>query len=424
MFRCTASAACVLLVGALGVAGAAQERRVEQTPEQDSAQALFLLGHTKEQARDLVGAAAAYERALQRSPNLPAAHDRLGYVRGQLGQTDAALEHFARAVELQPGFFDAQYHLGATRWWTRDIDGARAPLEAAVGSVPTMRRRATTWASFSDNKARSRKRSNSSANQSPCRRASPPRTCSSVSRFSNGAIIDDAVAHLKTAVDIDPSSIDARNSLGLALMQSGRADAAIETLRQLVRDHPDDNTARLNLGTTLLQKADLSGAIAVFTELLKRDPSNALAQYNLGVAHKQQDDFERAEAALRRATALPARRRRRPSRSASCCGRQAAAPKRRRVSRGLARRPEIRRRALHAGHGAEQQGAIDEALAAAPRAVESAPTSSKHIEPRATAQRRRGDEAGARRAGRGRPLTRGKPTRRPPPLRSASEPQS
>jgi tetratricopeptide (TPR) repeat protein len=110
---CAASAAWVLLAGALSVAGAAQERR---TPahDADSAQALFLLGQSRERTNDLAGAADAYERALQRHPELAAAHDRLGYVRGQLGQTDAALAHFSRAVALDPSLSTARTSSQAT----------------------------------------------------------------------------------------------------------------------------------------------------------------------------------------------------------------------------------------------------------------------------------------------------------------------
>ena len=107
MFRCAASAAWVLLAGALGVAGAAQERRAP-AHDADSAQALFLVGQSRERTKDLAGAADAYERALQRRPELAEAHDSgLGYVRGQLGQTDAALAHFSRAIALDPALFDA-----------------------------------------------------------------------------------------------------------------------------------------------------------------------------------------------------------------------------------------------------------------------------------------------------------------------------
>ena len=55
---------------------------------------------------------------------------------GQLGQTTDAVGHYRRAVELKPDLFDAQYHLGATLWWTRDFRGARPALEAAARLKP------------------------------------------------------------------------------------------------------------------------------------------------------------------------------------------------------------------------------------------------------------------------------------------------
>src|SRR5215208_8254921 len=108
MFRRAAHAAVVLLAGTLGVA----EAQASRPPASDeSARSLYLLGELNEKKHDLAAAAEAYERALQQSPELAVAHDRLGFVRGQLGQTDVAIHHFARAVTLDPALFDAQYHL-------------------------------------------------------------------------------------------------------------------------------------------------------------------------------------------------------------------------------------------------------------------------------------------------------------------------
>ena len=42
------------------------------------------------------------------------AHDRLGFTLGLQGHADQASESFERAVALNPGLFDAQYHLGVT----------------------------------------------------------------------------------------------------------------------------------------------------------------------------------------------------------------------------------------------------------------------------------------------------------------------
>ena len=52
------------------------------------------------------------------------------------GRTEEAIELFEKAIAIKPGLFDALYHLGATRWWTKDYEGAFAPLKAAVGLNP------------------------------------------------------------------------------------------------------------------------------------------------------------------------------------------------------------------------------------------------------------------------------------------------
>ena len=52
------------------------------------------------------------------------------------GATDDAIAEFERAVALDPRLVDAQYHLGATLWWTKQIDAPRRALERAVALRP------------------------------------------------------------------------------------------------------------------------------------------------------------------------------------------------------------------------------------------------------------------------------------------------
>ena len=75
-------------------------------------------------------------RRSRRDDTMARAHDRLGFVLGQGGATDAAIAEFRRAVTLDPRLADAQYHLGATLWWTKQIDDARRALERAVALRP------------------------------------------------------------------------------------------------------------------------------------------------------------------------------------------------------------------------------------------------------------------------------------------------
>ena len=49
---------------------------------------------------------------------------------------DEAIAAFERAAAVDPTLFDAQYHLGATLWWTGQAARALAPLRRAVALEP------------------------------------------------------------------------------------------------------------------------------------------------------------------------------------------------------------------------------------------------------------------------------------------------
>ena len=98
--------------------------------------ALVMLGELLEARGDLTGATIAYERAVRARSGSAVAHDKLGFVLGRQNRIPEALAEFARAIKLDPTLFDAQYHLGATRWWTRDLEGRVGPLRAAVRLRP------------------------------------------------------------------------------------------------------------------------------------------------------------------------------------------------------------------------------------------------------------------------------------------------
>ena len=115
-----AGARTLLAANDLAGARARLEAALAQNPA--SADAHYLLGVIAERQNDLSAAAASYQEAIHLNPKLALAHDRLGFVRGLLGHTEEALAEFERATELAPDLFDAQYHLGATRWWTKDLD--------------------------------------------------------------------------------------------------------------------------------------------------------------------------------------------------------------------------------------------------------------------------------------------------------------
>jgi protein O-mannosyl-transferase len=74
----------------------------------------------------------------------------------------------------------------------------------------------------------------------------------------------------------------AQTNLGIALGKDGRLDEAVAHLREAVRLQPGDSVAELNLGTALAGLGRREEAAAHFSRSVELDPGSALAHANLG----------------------------------------------------------------------------------------------------------------------------------------------
>ena len=101
-----------------------------------SADARYMIGWMREQAKDYEGAAADYESALAAPRGERRSTTASASCCGQQGRTDEGVAEFRQAVGLDPRLFDARYHLGATLWWTGEAAAALPELEAAVRLRP------------------------------------------------------------------------------------------------------------------------------------------------------------------------------------------------------------------------------------------------------------------------------------------------
>jgi tetratricopeptide (TPR) repeat protein len=85
------------------------------------------------------------------------------------------------------------------------------------------------------------------------------------------------------AVEVTQPNPIAYNSLGVAILESGRPKEAAEWLRKGVKMSPNDERGQLNLGMALAQLRRTEECIAAFEAVLRINPRNAVARYNLGV---------------------------------------------------------------------------------------------------------------------------------------------
>ncbi len=94
--------------------------------------------------------------------------------------------------------------------------------------------------------------------------------------------VDDAIAHFKKAMEIQPDYAGAYNNLGSALCQKGRVDEAIAYYQKALQINPADAEACYNLGNALLKMGQVDDALVHFQKALEIKPGFAEAHNNLG----------------------------------------------------------------------------------------------------------------------------------------------
>jgi Tfp pilus assembly protein PilF len=94
-------------------------------------------------------------------------------------------------------------------------------------------------------------------------------------------VLNEAIAHLRKAVEIDPAFNAAFVNLGDFLAQRGSSREAISTLRHAIELDPDDANGHNTLGNVLAENGAVDEAIQHFHKALAIDPRSAMTRYNL-----------------------------------------------------------------------------------------------------------------------------------------------
>ena len=92
---------------------------------------------------------------------------------------------------------------------------------------------------------------------------------------------DEAVTHLRRAVQLNPNKSNAFYALGNALMKIGHFELAIGHYKEALRLRPGNIKARTKLGAALHALRRFDGAIAQYTEALRIMPDYGIAHNNL-----------------------------------------------------------------------------------------------------------------------------------------------
>lgn len=106
------------------------------------------------------------------------------------------------------------------------------------------------------------------------------------------------------ALALSPDLAEAQAALGLIDLEAGRLDEAVPHLRRAIELDPHYGPAQMWYGRDLFMQGDYTGAERVFDKALTFDPLSAMLQLNAGVTLNQLDRLPEAAAHARRAIEL------------------------------------------------------------------------------------------------------------------------
>jgi tetratricopeptide (TPR) repeat protein len=225
------------------------EQALGDNPE--SAEALYGLGSAYLQQQKTSDARECFEHVLQLHAGypgtLPNAWNNLGILAAREGNADLAIQHFERALQIDPDHSVALQNLGNAYRQKKDWPQAKRALEKALALNPD----------------------------------------EAESNYSLGMVYaqqndsDHAYEYLQRALSLRPAYPEALNNLGILYLRTRRTEQAKQSFADSIRLAPAYDQAYLNLARVFSIEGDREKARAVLLKLLEQHPGHTQAQEEL-----------------------------------------------------------------------------------------------------------------------------------------------
>ncbi len=114
---------------------------------------------------------------------------------------------------------------------------------------------------------------------------------------------DEAIAHLRRAIEVYPNFLMAHNDLGAQLLEQGKLDEAAAELQQALQIDPKAFNPNLNMGIVLVKQRRYTEAAEILRKAIALQSTSPSAHLYLGLALNGIEDSTGAEAELKLAYA-------------------------------------------------------------------------------------------------------------------------
>ena len=202
-----------------------------------------------------------WRRAIAVVPRNYLAHSNLGHALYAAGERSAAVQEFRRAVEINPHYAPALHNLGAALAASGDRDHEAETLLRRASAIDSGR--SDTYVELARLYERQGRADNAVAVYQQLLERDPRNVAALHGVATHHAQRGDfagAIPLWRSADEIAPNDADVQQGLGVALVVSGRADDAVEHLRRAVEADPNRAQAMTFLAWVLATSPGASDA--------------------------------------------------------------------------------------------------------------------------------------------------------------------
>ncbi|HWA58395.1 MAG TPA: tetratricopeptide repeat protein [Gemmatimonadales bacterium] len=214
--------------------------------------------------QDYYGAIHLLQEITEAGRSFADCHHLLGLCYAMLGQSHRALEHFGKALELNPRYIEAHIHRGILLNDLGRTDEAAEAFRLA------------------------------STHNTPQSSGFPAHVAANLANhhaqlgaaYAESGAIREAIAQYRRAVELGPNFADLRYKLARVLLETGDVLSAREELERVVADRPNFVDALASLGLARFLSGDVAGAQQVWHECLLARPKNARVEAYLSMLER------------------------------------------------------------------------------------------------------------------------------------------
>jgi tetratricopeptide (TPR) repeat protein len=222
---------------------------------------LLMLGSaTWIQTHDYNDIETLWQTTIARNPGCWMAHNNLGVVLGQKGQTDGAISQYQEAIRLKPDYAEAHYNLGNTLGRKGQTNEAISQYREAIRLKPNYAEAHSNLGTALEKKGQT----------------------------------DEAISQFQEALRLVPNDAEVHYNLGNILGRKGQTDEAISQFQEALRLKPDFARAHYGLGTAFGRKGQTDVAVSHYRTVIQLKPDYADAHGNLAKLLAMQGKLDEA----------------------------------------------------------------------------------------------------------------------------------